>query len=95
MNDHYNLDPTPPQKNANGLTVTSFVLGITANALLFITCLLFPYLSFFLAILGVVLGGVGRSHCPMKLNTAALVLNLVALVLSAFLTILFILFFLV
>lgn len=92
MNNHYNPAPTPPQKNANGLTIASFVLGITANTLLFITCLLFPYLSFLLAILGVVLGGVGRSHCPVKLNTAALVLNLVALVLSAFLTILFILF---
>lgn len=91
MTNHYNLDPTPPQKNANGLTVASFVLGITANALLFITCFLFPYLSFLLAILGLVLGGIGRSHCPVKLNAAALTLNLVALVLSAALTVVFIL----
>lgn len=95
MTEQYHFDPTPPQKNANGLTIASFVLGITANALLFITCLLFPYLSFLLAILGVVLGGVGRSHCPVKLNTAALVLNLVALVLSAALTVVFILFVLI
>ena len=71
--------PMPPRKHASGLSIAGMVIGIIACSFLFISCCVLFFISFPLAILGIVLIAVARKKDPSSPNTAGLILNLIAL----------------
>lgn len=63
------------EKQSNGLAIASMVLGIVS---LILTCIL-PYVSWVLAIVGIVLAAIAKKKAKSGMATAGLVCSIIAL----------------
>ena len=63
------------EKQSNGLAIASMVLGIVS---LILTCIL-PYVSWVLAIVGIVLAAIAKEKAKSGMATAGLVCSIIAL----------------
>lgn len=63
------------KKQSNGLAIASMVLGIVS---LILTCIL-PYVSWVLAIVGIVLAAIAKKKAKSGMATAGLVCSIIAL----------------
>lgn len=63
------------EKQSNGLAIASMVLGIVS---LILTCIL-PYVSWVLAIVGIVLAAIVKKKAKSGMATAGLVCSIIAL----------------
>lgn len=70
---------TPPRKNSSGLSVAGMVLGIISCSLLFVSCFVLFFISFPLAVLGLVFSAVAGKKDRSSVNISGLVLNITAL----------------
>ncbi|MBC5787654.1 MULTISPECIES: hypothetical protein [Clostridiaceae] len=73
--------PQPPRKSS-GKSIASLVLGIISDALLVITCCVFPWISLICSIIGIILGMLGKKENSNGVAIAGLITNIIALVLS-------------